>query len=1420
MAASKMMGMFLFLFVFSLLIPAGNITGQEQTGPQPAPDLAEVLTGQMVVDTNHDDVADDIAARFLLDRESTLEDIEAAALIAARLGFETTAMDPMLAVSSWQEAVNQKAAWLILFSRYDKPPLSGEQKEGLTSKDDCGLRVYRYRGINVLLVFGASGQSRYYAARQFFSRFPYMWDVVGRETGEMWSKIKTQIAGQIPKELKAKSRVRLTAVHYRFKRQPHPAVITRRLQRQGLAGTRHLKGEVSRADVEVTVDGEIDKLVENLSQVRQDHQQGRSTHLFNYAGVGAVQVSINSGTSSARDFLFTRLAYSQRFLNRSYDPNYFKRKIKIKSTGADLANLFSLKGIYRDSDDDGFADRLVSRVIFDSTTTSGVVNLAARIGMAECAVSLPFFVPAREVTIDRIKGMELPILIGDKNPFVRYLKKVGKLDAIQPKANEGLIQFSEGFNPGGLYVISGANARGQRSALQYCTAILPHINSIEPGAMQWQDLSRQVGQFFTLNIDAGRACWAIARLDQQEEPLAAEDLEKAAIRLTTMRTGKLLTPFLARRYKKYLDKPGGKQAADLSVVHAGRLEGKEGFTDTFAPAWEVDQFRKIFTDQVLPRMKELQGQKNAGQDEKKRLLIDVRLSEPNSVIQQQAAWIRETLVQAGLVPGAFDIRVICAYKQGFHWLKDDVAKRLIPLRPTSIEIRFRPLMPQLNRVRKYWQEPVRWLQELYPVDEILSRDLKIPLKKITLVKDQKLSGGVYRIVAKDPTGKVVYREHFTPLVQEIPFQPRFPDWGTVTVATSGIRVVADGKEIFARQIDTDPMTLWKHYQNKILPRLVKMLEKQAGGALKMENQPFFDQLRVKVRMSEPDYRLNLDEEQISSLESFHEDLYLNTLDFFSGLVRKDPEMSIKDPLMSRRWAAPGNIIPMIYAGHQGKGPQMETQVTLLSATGTSVNLSLHFKGEEKPKETKTSIKALKLKAPRLTSIVVGEDGRAREAAFTVTFKNEAELSDGMDMLQILQQLITNNYYPDTFSVPGLTSLRFYLKSPGLRTGFRLRGLGGSQPAPAGQTGPFDRDSFQQALGRVLDPEETLKLSRSLASFAEIGCYIGGHSYQGRPVPVLEVGLEPGGSVVSQKKLITHKPTLFVLGRQHANEISSTNYALKLAWMLVNDLSYKKYLKQLNVVIEPMENPDGSALAVELQKLTPHHMLHAGRYSALGTDIGYHVNNANSLITEARVRKRIYDRWLPDVFLNDHGYPSHEWVQQFSNYTPYQFRAYWAPRGWYYFHRGLSSIGTPFHRSAGEEIVKLVAGKMKKDKELYAINQRIYNRYKRWAERWQPHIHYLEMVDGTNIYKARRGSRAAGLNKRRRLTVLEAIPEAMDETARGRWLQLAVRQGLLFVTAYMDLLLRAEKPMERIEEEYDDAVHIRIKRYRPVRVKNR
>jgi hypothetical protein len=39
-----------------------------------------------------------------------------------------------------------------------------------------------------------------------------------------------------------------------------------------------------------------------------------------------------------------------------------------------------------------------------------------------------------------------------------------------------------------------------------------------------------------------------------------------------------------------------------------------------------------------------------------------------------------------------------------------------------------------------------------------------------------------------------------------------------------------------------------------------------------------------------------------------------------------------------------------------------------------------------------------------------------------------------------------------------------------------------------------------------------------------------------------------------------------------------------------------------------------------------------------------------MFPEAGIRPRLWNTWLPDIFLNPHGYPSHQVVQLFSEYT--------------------------------------------------------------------------------------------------------------------------------------------------------------------------
>ena len=93
-------------------------------------------------------------------------------------------------------------------------------------------------------------------------------------------------------------------------------------------------------------------------------------------------------------------------------------------------------------------------------------------------------------------------------------------------------------------------------------------------------------------------------------------------------------------------------------------------------------------------------------------------------------------------------------------------------------------------------------------------------------------------------------------------------------------------------------------------------------------------------MSEPDFRIGVDEELVSSLESLHEDLYFVTLDFFDALGRTTTR---------RRLAAPGKIFPIIHPERRGQaGHRCACSTPATRRPSRSSRSRYKEKGGEKP----------------------------------------------------------------------------------------------------------------------------------------------------------------------------------------------------------------------------------------------------------------------------------------------------------------------------------------------------------------------------------------------------------------------------------------------------------------------------------------
>jgi hypothetical protein len=204
------------------------------------------------------------------------------------------------------------------------------------------------------------------------------------------------------------------------------------------------------------------------------------------------------------------------------------------------------------------------------------------------------------------------------------------------------------------------------------------------------------------------------------------------------------------------------------------------------------------------------------------------------------------------------------------------------------------------------------------------------------------------------------------------------------------------------------------------------------------------------------------------------------------------------------------------------------------------------------------------------------------------------------------------------------------------------------------------------------------------------------------------------------------------------------------------------------------------------------------------------------LPESAVRGDIWRVWRPDIYLNPHGYPSHEWVQQFAGYVSPQFRSYWSSRGWY---TSLSGIRDPRYPQISEATDALrdgIAAALTEDAEVREMNLRHQDRYRRWAYGFAPFIYNQEIYEDTAIYYTDpetgefRGSRRlsttssqtaanATMNQWPQVTFNRGMTEAPDETAQGPWLDLVSRMGFSFLMAHLEYLHDGSWQRQLVEE---------------------
>lgn len=1415
-------------------------------------------TAGAVRDTNGDGLPDSVAARVVLPAEPALEDIEAAANIAGRLGFETTALTLPVVIKAPDVAQPASIALPIVVGRTNPFVTKLVDRGALDLKSlSAGQGVIAMvasplGGPEGIAVAGGDDQGTLNAANELAASLPRLWGA----TGARLAQVETQLASYL------KSRALPATVH-------GVTSIVVDSDRRGLA---RLTVRVDATAAEAT---RTAKAVEDLDAA---HRRGQQPDILDYADTASTVVEVWSAGSKAAQAIVRRSGLNPRTLTPPDDqagrgapagagegergagggargtaggraasggtaspaqrgaapgegtppsegagagpgggtePPASAAATESGGGGApfgpqiapvpaktfDLSNVYSIDGWFGDAYEDLIPDRLETAIVVgDATDSLGAAHIATRLGLETTGITLPLTREAGKIT--NAGAEPNPILVGRGNDLIQELVKIGKARLDDLKPGEGAIQIvPRAFGAPTATVVAGPDAAGTGAAAMYLARRVPYLWDTERGSLSFSDLKEHAGDFFAAKTGGAQASLAMRELDGVIKSLAGKTIESLDATVYLEKANPEFDKFLTTRVRA----AAVLKDSAVKVNSKGITDPVTVFDDTLDIPWEVDDFWTKFNANVLPKVK-------AGST----VALETRLSESPEERKSIAAQARDQLVKAGAKDPT--VTVLSAYKQGYLWLTEQVIPALKGKGARSIYIKVASDNSDLTKKYKFYEVPSRWVQELYPADEIFERELGVAKAnfQMELVDNPK---DIYTLEAQNASGQVVYKAAFSPKWVEREYLDKFPGWTRVKVTTGWISASVDGQNVVDERIATDPERFWDVYQQKELPKVYDYVMRTTGNRPTADKQPYHRDFNIEVWMSEPDFRIGVDEEQVSSLESLHEDIYFDTLDFFVALGRTVSPSSA-------RLNAPGPVLPIIHPSREGRGASAHIVYAGNAAPRARLEITYKEKDQPRPTHIQRDLTAIEGTPPIPVRAVVTADG-VSEIELQSRPRDDREALRAADMIADFAQLHEAGLYRTELSYDHVGRLAFAVVTPDGRARLLVPNTGDCYPtnvrkAAVKPTGPI------VSWDHIIDPAESEAIVAKLATFPEVKAYKVGHSYRGRDISIMEITLPTPSEMISVAKYSAYKPTIFISGRQHANEISSTSHILKLGELLVTDPSYKQILKKVNVILHPMLNPDGAQIAYDLQKLTPNFMLHAGRYSVLGQD----VESNSSILPESRIRGKVWREWLPDIYLNPHGYPSHEWVQQFAGYVPPGFRTYWSTRGWYTNLSGVRDPRDPSLIQATEALREDIVKEINSNPDVRAMDLRSQERYRKWAYGFSPSVFGQEIYKDTAIYYSDpetgepRGSRRIGgggrgggravMSQYPQVTFNVGMTEAPDETAQGPWLNLVSKAGFSFLMAHVNYLRDGQYSIERIEEPGQrDAVSITMLRVRPV-----
>lgn len=1364
----------------------------------------------LLADHNGDGWSDAVQARVLLRSQATLHEQLAAVNIAARLGFETMSLAlPIAAINdelaSWSPEIHPIVVCL---------DGNGATRVGTSSDDGAIAPLSRGQGVlrldpatarlpEGIAVIGADAEGLSAAAALLYGRLPYLWNVgAGQPTfGDLRAALESWLTGHAIGGC-------AVSVVAAYVTASWPGIERLEIEVRGVAP------------------GDVDRLA------RLIEAEDRQAAAFSYPGVGRMVITLRAGDAARRVVRENAVAWRA---SESRDHVEHRRDAAPTTPCAplSLASLYAVDGgLFADTRGDMQPNRLRARLVLSRSACAAeavaACALAARLGLETLGLELPLAI--HEDDRGTAQPGEVHIVVGASSDQFASLQNgaiVGAALLREAGAGRGSVVAAEDDARVPVVLVAGAEPGGTEAALHYLAERTPYLADAERGKPTLADVEAGLQETLAANDPAGEAAAVLAALDEVGAALNGHTVRSLDVEALVARPSNTLAECLHERLAALTG------AAAVSVRVDERTTPLVAFDESWQAPWEVERVWDLCNDRVLPALH--------NRPTPRTVELDVRVSEPPEARRSLRAALIDALVREGVPRECCHVVVGATYKQGSAWLREDVLPRLQARGDVHhLLIRCRSSVPPSGAG---WLElPTRWVQELFPVDELLAQALGIELSEVRYELSDTLTT-TYEVEAWNDSGEPIFRAGFTAHTDERPYLVGYPHWGLVHPDTGWLTARVDGEALVDERIPTDRERFWDFYQGTILPRLATRIRSLTAGRSVAEVSPFFERLEIDLAISEEDSEVGLREERYSPLESLHEDLYFVTLDYCSAVtLTAQAEATGEQPYLppwmwhgderqalprSSPFSAPGLIVPYIHQS-SGVGPEARVRLTELRAARPTLRWRAVL-ADGSTQEQTTTIAAPACPRPRTTAVVVAPGGAVVEQAEVVlTCTDAAQRSLFARRLDALAALHDHHLFTEAPPRSGLARLAVIVAHDAVRT---RREFG---PAP------IHSDHGQQEMEAALTPaapsdmswdaligyEENNRLLRRLNLYPEVQVWQAGTSLQGRASYVAEVTAPLPGPLRSQAKASTYKPTLLINTRHHANETSGTSAVLRLIALCATDPDVRAYLQRVNLVVIPFENVDGAVLHEELQREHPTWMLHAGRYNARGMEFRLEYTNASTRYPEARVLPLLHRLWLPDIVTDDHGFPSHEWVQPFGGYANAWFASDWIPRGLIYLYLPfLQGPGWEGHEQIAMALRQSVVDELNRDDEIRAWNRIWADRFKAYAHQWLPERFpasydqdVLVLAEGITPDPARPWTSwmTGFADVYPAVTAVSWITEVADETARGAYHHLCARAHLLADLATLRLLATADPGVQRNAEESNGRIVLSVHRPRPPR----